>query len=247
MRLHVIGCGDAFGSGGRLQSAYLLEVSGQRLLIDCGASTQIGLAREGIDPKSIPAILITHLHGDHFAGLVWFLMQAFYVGKRTAPLEIIGPPGIEARYLTASEILFPGSTGVKRAFQLTIREIRPGPPCRIGPFDVEVFEVEHPSGAPSFAVRCQARGKVFAFTGDTQWTETLVAAGQRADLYLMECYRFSGSPRFHMAWETIAANLDRIAPKRVMLTHMATDMLTRRHEVKDPRVICAEDGLVVDI
>lgn len=247
MRLQIIGCGDAFGSGGRLQTSYLIDSGPDRLLLDCGASTGIGLARAGIDPATIPSILISHLHGDHFSGLVWFVMQGHYVGKRTAPLEIVGPPGIAARFEAATEILFPGSGGIERKFPLSFREISAGGPAKIAGFDVEVFEVEHPSGAPSHALRLVSGGRTLAFTGDTQWTESLVAAGRNADLYLMECYMFSGSPRYHMAWETIAKNLDRIGARRVVLTHMSDAMLTRRHEVSDPRVTFAEDGLVLEI
>ena len=72
-------------------------------------------------------------------------------------------------------------------------------------------------------------------------------AGKGADLYIMECYQFEGAPRFHMSWEAIERNLDRIAAKRVMLTHMAEPMLARRSEVTDPRVVLAEDGLVLEV
>lgn len=247
MRIEIIGCGDAFGSGGRLQTSYLLDSGKNRLLLDCGATTGIGLTRARIDPATIPVILISHLHGDHFSGLVWFVMQGHYVGKRTAPLEIVGPPGIEARFMAATEILFPGSGTMERKFAVTFREISAGKPVEVGGFHVEAFEVEHPSGAPSHALRITAGGRVFAFTGDTQWTESLIAAGRNADLYLMECYMFAGSPRFHMSWETIAPHLDRIGAKRVVLTHMSEAMLARRHDVSDPRVTFAEDGLVLDV
>lgn len=56
-----------------------------------------------------------------------------------------------------------------------------------------------------------------------------------------------GEPRFHTSWKTIEANLDRVGAKRVMLTHMAEGMLARRGEVKDPRIVLAEDGLVIDV
>jgi ribonuclease BN (tRNA processing enzyme) len=107
--------------------------------------------------------------------------------------------------------------------------------------------VVHPSGAPPYALRFETEGKVLSFTGDTEWTESLVPAGRGADLYIMECYQFDGAPRFHTSWQAIARNLDRIAAKRVMITHMAEPMLARRGEVGDPRVILAEDGLVVEV
>lgn len=247
MRLTVIGCGDAFGSGGRLQTSYLAETAGTRFLIDCGASTLIGFNRLGLDPNAVPAIFISHLHGDHFAGLVWWLLHAKHVGKRTAPLTIVGPAGIETRLKAAAEALFPGSMGVPPRHALTFMELAGGERLKVGPVAVTPFEVSHPSGAPSYALRFEADGKVLSFTGDTEWTESLVPAGQGADLYIMECYRFDAEPRYHMSWRTIRSHLDRIAPERVLLTHMAEAMLARRGEVADARVTLAEDGLVLDI
>jgi ribonuclease BN (tRNA processing enzyme) len=247
MRLTVVGCGDAFGSGGRLQTSYLVEAAGTRFLIDCGASILIGLNRLQLDPNTVAAIFISHLHGDHYAGLVWWLLHAKHVGKRTVPLTIVGPAGIEARLKAAAEALFPGSLQVALRHQLTFRELAREERCEIGPVAVTPFEVSHPSGAPSYALRFEADGKVLSFTGDTEWVESLVPAGCGADLYIMECYQFEGEPRYHMSWSTIRPNIERIAPKRVMLTHMAEGMLARRSEVADPRVVLAEDGLIVEI
>src|SRR5262249_39798287 len=123
MRLTVVGCGDAFGSGGRLQTSYLVEAAGTRFLIDCGASVLIGFNRLGLDPNAVPPIFISHLHGDHYAGLVWWLLHAKHVGKRTAPLTIVGPPGIEARLRAAAEALFPGSMQAAMRHELVFREL----------------------------------------------------------------------------------------------------------------------------
>ena len=247
MKLTVLGCGDAFGSGGRLQTCYHVEAAGTQFLIDCGATALIGINRSGLDPNAVETIFISHLHGDHFAGLVWWLIHAQHVAKRTAPLTIVGPQSIQARFEAAAEALFPGSTGVPRRYQLRFLELVREKPLDVGTVRVTPFEVVHPSGAPPYALRLEAEGKVLAFTGDTEWTESLVAAGRGADLYIMECYLFDGAPRVHTSWQAIARNLDRIAPKRVMLTHMAAPMLARRSEVRDPRIVMAEDGLVLEV
>ena len=247
MRLTVVGCGDAFGSGGRLQTCYHVEAAGTRFLIDCGASAMIGLNRLGIDPNAVPAIFVSHLHGDHYAGLVWWLLHAQHVAKRTVPLTVAGPPGVEARLAAACEALFPGSSGVRRRFDLKFAEMIRERPLEVGPVRVTAFEVSHPSGAPSYALRFDVEGKVLSFTGDTEWVESLVPAGRGADLYIMECYQFEGAPNYHMSWKTIAPNLDRIGAKRVLLTHMAEKMLARKSEVVDARVVLAEDGLVLDL
>jgi ribonuclease BN (tRNA processing enzyme) len=247
MKLIVVGCGDAFGSGGRLQTAYLVEQDTTRFLIDCGATTLIGFSRLGIDPNTIPTVFISHLHGDHYAGLVWWLVHAQHVAKRTAPLTVFGPPGIEARFEAAAEALFPGSTRLKRRFELRFEDLTPGLPLDAGPARVSAFEVSHPSGAPSYALRFTMGEKVLAFTGDSEWADALVPAGSGADLYIMECYAFAGEPRFHMSWKTIQSQLDRIRPKRVLLTHMAQGMLARQGEVSDSRCILAEDGLILSL
>jgi ribonuclease BN (tRNA processing enzyme) len=247
MKLTVVGCGDAFGSGGRLQTSYHVETGEARFLIDCGATALIGLTRLGIDPNSIPIIFITHLHGDHYAGLVWWLIHAQHVAKRTVPLSVTGPVGIEARFKAAAEALFPGSTGVQRRYELKFLEYAPETPLDVGPVRVTPYEVKHFSGAPPYALRLETGGKVLSFTGDTEWVDNLVPAGKGADLYIMECYQFDGEPKFHTSWKTIEANLDRIGAKRVMLTHMAEGMLARRGEIRDPRIVLAEDGLVLDV
>jgi ribonuclease BN (tRNA processing enzyme) len=247
MKLTVVGCGDAFGSGGRLQTSYLIEAAGTRFLIDCGASVLIGLNRLQLDPNTVPTIFISHLHGDHFAGLVWWLLHAKHVAKRTTPLTIVGPPGIEARLRATSEVLFPGSMNVELRHELAFRELTREERCEVGVAAVTPFEVSHPSGAPSYALRFEVGGTVLSFTGDTQWVESLVPAGRGADLYVMECYQYEGEPRYHMSWSTIRPQLDRIGARRVLLTHMAQGMLARRGEVTDPRVVLAEDGLVLEI
>jgi len=116
MKLTVVGCGDAFGSGGRLQTCYHVETSQTRFIIDCGATTLIGFNKLGIDPNTVETIFISHLHGDHFAGLVWWLVHAQHVAKRTSPLTVVGPEGVQARFETAAEVLFPGSTGIQRRY-----------------------------------------------------------------------------------------------------------------------------------
>jgi ribonuclease BN (tRNA processing enzyme) len=247
MKLTVVGCGDAFGSGGRLQTCYHVETADTRFIIDCGATTLIGFSKLGIDPNAVDTVFISHLHGDHYSGLVWWLVHAQHVSKRTTPLTIVGPEGVRTRFETAAEALFPGSTSVPRRYQLSYVELARERPLDVGSVRVTPYEVVHPSGAPSYALRFELEGKVLSFTGDSEWTESLVPAGRGADLYIMECYEFQGEPRYHMSWKRIAGELERIGASRVMLTHMADGMLSRRGEVTDPRVVLAEDGLVLDV
>jgi len=247
MRLTVIGCGDAFGSGGRLQTCYHVDTGSRRFLIDCGASTLIGLAREKLDPNAVDTILISHLHGDHFAGLVWWLLHGQHVSKRTSPLTITGPVGIRERFIAAAEALFPRSTEVPGRFAMTFLEYAREQRLVLGDLAVTPFEVLHPSGAPPYALRIEVGGRILSFSGDSEWVETLVPAGRDADLFIVECYNFGRESRYHMSWQTIAANLPRVAAKRVMLTHMNASMLANRDQATGPDIVHAEDGLVLEL
>ncbi len=247
MKLTVVGCGDAFGSGGRLQTCYHLDLGAERLLIDCGATAMIGLNRVQLDPDAVGTIVISHLHGDHFAGLVWWLLHAQHVSKRSTPLTVLGPAGIEARFVAAAEALFPKSTTVARCFELTFEEMWAGETVTIPSATVTAFEVSHPSGAPSHALRIESGDKTLAFSGDTEWVDALLPCGKDADLFILECYAFDGPVRYHMNWQTIAANLPRVGARRVLLTHMNATMLANRDKATGPGILHAEDGLVLEV
>ncbi len=247
MRLTVIGSSDAFGTGGRLQTCFHVAHAHGAFLIDCGVTTLIGLARQGLDPSRVSTIFVTHLHGDHFGGLVWWLIHANHVANRTAPLTVTGPRGLEQRFLATAEVLFPNSTATVRPFDLRFLEYAERETLDVDGIRVTPFEVCHPSGAPPYALRIEVDGKVISFSGDTEWVESLIPAAAGADLFISECFGFDVEARYHLNWRTIETNLDRLGAKRILLTHMGEKMLANRAEVKDPRVILAEDGLVLDI
>jgi ribonuclease BN (tRNA processing enzyme) len=246
MKLTIVGSGDAFGSGGRLQTCFHLAVAETEVLVDCGATSVIGLQKLGLDPDRISSIFISHLHGDHFAGLVWFLLHAHYVTKRTAPLTIAGPAGLSERLAAASEALFPGSSKTERRFAVTYLEYG-AEPLQLGPVKMSAFEVHHPSGATPYALRLEGGGRTLSFSGDTEWVESLVAAANGSDLFITECFTFDTQVGYHMTWRKVEANLDRLGAKRVLLTHMSDDMLARRPDITDPRVAIAEDGMRLDV
>lgn len=247
MKLTIIGSSDAFGSGGKLQTCFHVASDSGQFLIDCGATSLIGLERQGIDPNGISTIFISHLHGDHFAGLVWWLIHAVHLVKRTNPLTVVGPAGIEERFGAAAEALFPGSTAVERRFDLIFRTYQDFVPLEAGGALVTPFVVSHPSGATSYALRFEVDGKIVSFSGDTEWVETLIGAAEGADLFICECFAFESAARYHLNWRTIEANLERLGAKAVLLTHLGPEALANRGSIRHPAVSIAEDGLQLEI
>jgi ribonuclease BN (tRNA processing enzyme) len=227
VQLRFVGCGDAFGSGGRSNTCF--HVTGKRanFLIDCGASSLPALKRQGVNRDGIDLILITHFHGDHFGGLPFLLLDAQF-SRRTRPLVIAGPEGIGTRLAQVMEALFENSSKTRQRFDLNIVTLSPATTERFGDVSVTPFPVVHgDSGGPFLAYRIEAEGRTIAYTADTEWTETLVPLGRDADLLIAEAYTFDKTVKNHLSLKALEARLADIKPKRLILTHMSDDMLDR--------------------
>ena len=239
-----LGSGDAFGSGGRNQPCIHLRGEGTSLLLDCGASSLIAMKRFGAAPNDIDAIVVSHLHGDHFVGIPFFALDAQLVSRREQPLVIAGPPGIEERVTRAMEVLFPGSTGVQRKFEMRLMELADRAPVEIAGATVTAFEVVHASGAPAYALRVRAGGQTIVYSGDTEWTEALTEAAKGAGLFICEAYYFEKKMKFHLDYATLMQHREELDCKRIIVTHMSADMLRRIGELG---VEAAADGMLVEL
>jgi ribonuclease BN (tRNA processing enzyme) len=246
MRLTIIGSGDAFGSGGRFNTCFMLDTAKGRLLIDCGASSPPALKARGVDFNTVDGVVLSHLHGDHFGGLPFLLLDAQFLARRERPLLIAGPPGTQARLDAAMEVFFPKSTGMKFRFPWSVQEIAVGVPDQVLGHTIVTAEVVHQSGAPSTALRLGDGKTQFAYSGDTEWTDALLPIAADADLFICECYGHIGKLTGHMSWETLSARLADLKARRIMITHMNPSMLAHVDDARASGVLVAEDGLTIE-
>jgi ribonuclease BN (tRNA processing enzyme) len=79
-----------------------------------------------LDPGEVDAVVITHLHGDHFGGLPFLVLDGQFT-TRTRPLTVLGPVSTSQRLHTAMEVLYPGSTTARRRFDLRVELIARNP------------------------------------------------------------------------------------------------------------------------
>ena len=222
-----LGSGDAFGSGGRLQTCIYVRSEATHLLVDCGASSLIAMKRFGVHPSLVDTILLTHLHGDHFGGVPFFVMEAQHVLRRRKPLVLAGPPGLEARVFEAMEVLYPGSSRAHRPFALEFVELREKVDTTLDSLVVTPYGVVHPSGAPSYALRIALEGKTLAYSGDTQWTDALIPAARGANLFICECFSPARKSGYHLDYQTLMDHRTEFECRKFILTHMNEDMLQR--------------------
>ncbi|KQZ01416.1 hypothetical protein ASD45_11560 [Pseudolabrys sp. Root1462] len=243
MHLTIIGCGDAFGSGGRYNTCFMLKTAKATLLVDCGASAMPALNAQTVDRNTIDGIVLSHLHGDHFGGLPFFILDAQFLSRREKPLLIAGPPGSKARIDAAMEVFFPKSNTMKWKFPWSVQEIPVGVPTDLLGHSIVTAEVIHQSGAPSTALRLTDGDKTFAYSGDTEWTDALLPVAKGADLFICECYGFEGKFSGHLSWDVLRPRIGDLGAKQTMVTHMNPTMLSRLDEVRAGGVLIAEDGL----
>jgi len=247
MKLTIVGSGDAFGSGGRFNTCFMVEAGARTVLIDFGASSLVALRAQSIDPNRIDAIILSHLHGDHFGGLPFLLLDAQFLSRRTHPLVIAGPPGSRQRIDALLEVFFPRSGGTKWHFPWEVVEIAPGVPAEIAGLTISTTEVIHPSGAPSTAIRLADGQSILAYSGDTEWTEALVQVADGADLFIMECYEYARTVAGHTSWSILKPRIPDLRARRIMITHMNPSMLAQTGEATALGLLVAKDGLVVDV
>lgn len=244
MRVQFVGSGDAFGSGGRAQTCIHLTGGGQVVLVDCGATSLAALKAQGFDPNAVGAVVVSHLHGDHFGGLPFLVLDGQF-SRRLERLHVAGPPGIRDRLAKAMEVLFPGSGQARRKFEVEVTELATdGSPAAIGSATVRGWEVHHACGAPPLALRVELGGARFGYSGDTQWTPALIEAARETDLFVAEAYTFDRPIRYHLDYSTLREHRDELSADRVVLTHMSADMLGR---LADADLPAAYDGMIVTV
>lgn len=238
------GTGDAFGSGGRFNTCFIVEAPDICFAIDFGATSLNALNTIGFHHNKLDLVLLTHLHGDHCAGVPSLLMDAMLGAKRQTPLTIAGTLGTKAHLPRVQEALFPGSSGMTPKFDLDIIDMETMTPHDICGLTVTTWPAIHTQATNPTSMRIEVAGKVIAYSGDSAWNEHIPAVADGSDLFITECYFFEKRVPFHMNYPDIFEHRDEITTKRLMLTHLGPEMLANVDKVSEE---IAHDGLVVEI
>ena len=241
-RVVFLGSGDAFSAGGRYQAAYLIQGSEGSLLLDCGPGALTSLNRHDLTPASIDTVLLSHFHGDHFAGLPFLFLQYTYVEPRRKPLRIVGPPEVEARVRLLFRAMYADSAADQLPFELQFIEAKPGKELVLDGRRIDCFRVPHMDNWLSYGYAISTEGRKIVYSGDTGWTEDLLVHTDGAELFICECSFFETRMAMHLDYPRIAENLERFGAKRILLSHLGREVLRRRREVD---LEMAHDGLIV--
>lgn len=244
VKLHILGCGDAFGSGGRNQSGYLVEASNRLFLLDCGPTTLLAMKKAGFDPQRLDVIFLSHLHGDHFGGIPFFFIEYLYQKPRHRPLHIAGPLGTEEKVCELFGLMYGQGLGARRIPPTRFHLLQPEASAIVEGINVFSFRVPHQVQEISLALKVSCDGKQILFSGDSTWTDRFLEHARGADLFLCECSFYDAGTGNHLNYLQLREYLPLLRCKQLVLTHLGEEMLARRKEIAET---VAEDGMVVEI
>ena len=245
MKLHVLGCGDAFGSGGRNHSGYLVEASDRLFLLDCGPTSLLAMKKLGFDSRRLDVIFLSHLHGDHFGGLPFFFIEYMYQKKREKPLHVAGPVGAEEKVCGLFNLMYGRDTGESKDLPPSkFHVLQPDKSTDIEGIGVFSFRVPHQVNEVSLALKVSYEGKQILFSGDSAWTDQFRTHARNVDLFLCECSSYDRQTSNHMNYRELQNQLSTLQCGKIILTHMGDDMLSREAEIAYPT---AQDGIAIEI
>ncbi|MFZ0887173.1 MAG: MBL fold metallo-hydrolase [Candidatus Binataceae bacterium] len=245
MKVTILGAGDAFASRGNCQAGYLIEAADKSILLDAGPSLLPMLKRGGFDPAAIDLALISHLHGDHLAGLPFLILEYMWESKRRTTLTIAGPRRLEQRTWALFENMFPRFPEERVTRKLKFVVLDPNETRIFKGVKVSTIRTPHTKPDISLAFRVVFGGKTVVFSGDTGWTEELVPFCAGADLFICECTYFdSVALDFHLNYPLIEKHRSRFKVGRMILSHVGREVYEHRSEVG---IELASDGMQIEI
>jgi len=249
MKLTILGSGACIPNTKRGSSGYLLETSDSKILLDCGSGTTWKLEQIGINYLEIDHIFFSHIHPDHTGDLVPFLFATKYshFREREKPLYLWGGKGFTAFFNALKEAYGNWIT----PDGLNVEELKGGS-GDFGDFKITATKVPHIESSQAYKI--ESEGKTLVYSGDTDYSDSLINLSVNADLLIIECALANDSykMRGHLTPNEVIKTINASNPQKVVITHLYSEcdeekvVQTIRNNV-DAEVIEAQDLLVVNI
>jgi ribonuclease BN (tRNA processing enzyme) len=248
MKLYILGSGTCVPNERRGSSGYALRLPKSIVLLDCGNGTTWKLQKVGINYLEVDHIFLSHFHPDHTADLIPFLFATKYShgSKRQKPLYIWGAKGFRDFFLALEKAykdwIIPPN--------LSIEEIEEGM-LKFDDLTLSARRTLHIES--SLAYRIESEGKSIVYSGDTDYSESLIELAKDTDVLIIECsvpdeLKIKG----HLTPTEVARIANQSRAKKVIVSHLypicdEKNVISTIRKQAKTEVILAEDLLEVEI
>lgn len=229
-RIKILGSGDAFHSGGRFQTSFLLNSNNKNILIDCGCGSLQQMKKFGYSTNEINSVIISHFHGDHIAGLPFLLMDMARL-NRQSPLYIFSPEGGKQKINDALKLFYPGNETILESLQIEWLYYENEKSIKAAGIEVQPFKMNHAELVKPHGIRVTIDGKVISYSGDTGWNENLLLLSEDADLFICECTFYDKEMEGHLNYKLLSEKKHLLHYKQILLTHFDEEMLLNADKV----------------
>ncbi len=250
MELVIIGSGTGVLQTRRGSPGHILKIDDQICLIDGGTGTLRKCLEAGISYKDIDKICYTHLHPDHTIDLIPFLFATKHTPGfvRKKELKIFGPIGIRDFYYKLTKIYGTGITDVE--YDIILKELSESEQ-NFDTWKLQTKLMQHTKNAIGY--RFEEGGKVFVYSGDTDYCEEIIELSHNADVLLIEC-SFPDHLKVpgHLT-PTLAGKIaSQAGVKKMILTHLyppcdEEDIVTSCRKQFSGDVIVASDLMRIEV
>ena len=217
MKLTIVGCAGTFPGPDAACSSYLLEHDGFRLLIDAGNGST-GALQKSVGLLDLDAVIISHLHGDHYLDLVTYTYaRRYHPAGSPGCLPVFGPRDIRAHVAGAFGRPVDDLLDAVYEFHPVSGDGR----IAVGPFEIDLAQVNHP--VETYAMRLRAGARTVAYSADTGACDALVKTARDADVFLCEASYLDGDdnpPNIHLTGKEAAEHAGRAGVGKLVLTHL---------------------------
>jgi len=235
LELSFLGSANAFTPGGRYWSSF---VANGRYVFEAPPTLLPHFKHLGLPLADIRVVFVTHFHGDHFLGLPFLFLEYTYLTPRKEDLFIVGPPGIEAKSESLTEMAFPGLSDAETTYRRVYLEVQPGGEHSLAGLRFQALPMRHAAQKMAcFGYKLRLDGKTLAYTGDTEMCDEIFLLAEGADVLVLDCsYSESEGPE-HLSLPEVLEVRKRVSPRTtIILTH-----LDREPDVAAEGLLVAKD------
>ncbi|MEW6126678.1 MAG: ribonuclease Z [Acidobacteriota bacterium] len=252
MKLTILGSGTLIPNGKKNSAGFFVETSNARIMLDCGAGTLHALARFGVEWQSLTHLFLSHFHVDHIGELasLFFALRYGLSRERQQPLMLIAPQGID-RILECLKQAF-GEKIFNPPFPFQQRVVAAGDTLQIAD-DCHLTFAKTPHTDESLAIKIISEGKTLGYTGDTDFSESLMRFFHHTDLLISECaYLEPQAGKKHLSITDLGKLAMGSEVNQLVITHTyfnlpEAEIQQRLGAIFTGEIIIGSDGLSLEV